>query len=311
MKLGRLKPISLKKVWQNEATDFTPWLANQDNIEQLGEAIGIPSLTAQDTEVNIGDFRADIICEDAESHELVVVENQIEPSNHDHLGKLITYCAGINAKTFVWIIPKLRDEHKSALEWLNKITPDDYRFFAVEIQAYCIEGTDINVPYFKPVVTPNTFVKQVRKYESELNETAKEYIDFWTAFYGYVQDLKPKHPVLKTHTPKAQNWDTFALVKNTLLNLTINRNRASVIEARINVYDRELYKKLLKKWEDNPQFLGTDVKFEQRDDLKKDWIVFNADYDSRDESQRGEIFKWFCDKSKLLYDFVNDLKTNK
>jgi hypothetical protein len=116
--LGRLEPVPLREAWQNEALDFTPWLAKPENIVFLGEAIGIPHLEVVSQETYVGPFRADIVCKDT-SDQCVLIENQLEITDHGHLGQLLTYAAGLDAVTMVWVAKSFTEEHRATLDWLN------------------------------------------------------------------------------------------------------------------------------------------------------------------------------------------------
>ena len=121
--LGKLEKVSLRDVWQKEDLDFTPWLAQEENIAILSETIGI-ELEVEGTEKDVGPFRADILCKDTVYGHWVLVENQLEKTDHTHLGQLLTYASGLNAVTIVWIAQRFTDEHRAALDWLNEITDD-------------------------------------------------------------------------------------------------------------------------------------------------------------------------------------------
>lgn len=117
--LGRLHRVDLRTVWTNEATSFTPWLSQPENLALLGEAIGC-ELSLEGQEQNVGPFRADLLCKDASSDRWVLIENQIERTDHGHLGQLLTYAAGLQAVTIIWIAARFTDEHRAALDWLNE-----------------------------------------------------------------------------------------------------------------------------------------------------------------------------------------------
>ena len=137
MKLGKIKEVDIRSVWPHEQYDFSKWLAEEENIRALGEEMNL-SLTDVDTERFVGSYRCDIICKDELTGKSVLIENQLEQTNHDHLGKIITYASGLDASVVVWIVAKARDEHASAIEWLNKHTDDDLSFFLIEVHAYTI-----------------------------------------------------------------------------------------------------------------------------------------------------------------------------
>ena len=133
MTLSNLKRIELRKQWADEARDFTPWLSSEKGLVMLGELLGM-ELELEDTEVSVGSYRADIVAKDILSDQYVVIENQLEPTNHDHIGKLFTYAASFGASTLVWIAQKFREEHRQAIDWFNDVTVKEVDFFGIEIE---------------------------------------------------------------------------------------------------------------------------------------------------------------------------------
>ena len=182
MKLGKLQEIDIRTVWKHEQYDFSKWLATEENIQELGDTLNL-SLTDVETEKFVGNYRCDIICKDELTGKMVLIENQLEPTNHDHLGKIITYASGLDAAVVVWIVSSARDEHASAIEWLNKHTDDEISFFLLEVHAYKIGDSD-PAPQFKIIEQPNDFVKTVKTVtqNANLNEARKYYLEFWSQF---------------------------------------------------------------------------------------------------------------------------------
>lgn len=187
MKLGKIKEIDIRSVWPHEQYDFSKWLAEEENIRALGEEMNL-SLTDVDTEQFVGSYRCDIICKDELTGKSVLIENQLEQTNHDHLGKIITYASGLDASVVVWIVAKARSEHASAIEWLNKHTDDEVSFFLIEVHAYTI-GDSAPAPMFKIVEQPNDFAKTVKAiaHKGELNETQTNRLQFWTQFNDVIE----------------------------------------------------------------------------------------------------------------------------
>lgn len=126
--LGTLEKVEMREIFENEATDFTPWLAKQENIDRLGELIGM-DLVVESEEKEVGPFRADILCKNVSNDELVLIENQLEKTDHKHLGQLLTYATGLKAVNIVWISTNFVDEHRATLDWLNTITTAKYNFW--------------------------------------------------------------------------------------------------------------------------------------------------------------------------------------
>jgi hypothetical protein len=160
MKLGKLQEVDIRKLWNHEQYDFSEWLSKAENLELLNEAIGL-TLSEVEKEVYVGSYRCDLVGTDETTGDKVIIENQLEMSNHDHLGKIITYASGLDAKVVVWIVKEAREEHRSAIEWLNNNTPEKLSFFLIEIHAYQI-GDSLCAPKFEVVEKPNGFIKNAK-----------------------------------------------------------------------------------------------------------------------------------------------------
>lgn len=127
-KLGRLEEVDIRELWNHEQYDFSEWMAEPENLELLNETIGL-TLSDVEKEVYVGSYRCDLVGKDETTGEKVIIENQLEQSNHDHLGKIITYASGLDAKVVVWIVKEAREEHRSAIEWLNNNTVANINYF--------------------------------------------------------------------------------------------------------------------------------------------------------------------------------------
>ena len=145
--------LSLRDLWKHEERDFTPWLAQEDNIALLGETIGI-DLEVEAQEKNVGPFRADILCKDTVTNHWVLIENQLTRTDHTHLGQLLTYAAGLNAVSIVWLAERFSEEHRATLDWLNEITDERFNFFGLEVELWRIGKSPI-APKFNIVCKPN------------------------------------------------------------------------------------------------------------------------------------------------------------
>jgi hypothetical protein len=200
--LGRLEPVDLRDCWPSESQDFTPWLASIENIALLGEAIG-SELKVEAQEREVGPFRADILCKVTGSERWVLIENQLEPTNQIHLGQLLTYAAGLNAATIVWIAERFTDEHRATLDWLNEITAEDFAFFGVEIELWRI-GNSVSAPKFNIVSKPNDWAKQVKEgvEKGPLTEARQMQLTFWTEFREYMK----ANSKIRCQKPWPQNW---------------------------------------------------------------------------------------------------------
>lgn len=203
--LGKLEKVELRNYWKDEARDFTPWLAEDDNINLLGEIVGM-ELEVQEKEAKVGTFSADILCKDINTDRCVVIENQLEKTDHDHLGKVITYCSGLDAYTAIWIAKTFDEEHRAAIDWLNSITDNNYNFFGIEVRLFKI-GDSAPAPQFDIVAKPNNWSKSIKKQVAGDTETEKLRLEFWSGFHDY---LNNKHLDILTHgNATTDHWCNF------------------------------------------------------------------------------------------------------
>ena len=186
--IGTLSPVDIREVWATEAGDFTPWLA--ENADLLGEALGM-DLVHEQTEAAVGRYSADLVFREGSTDRVVVVENLFSPSDHDHLGKLIVYAAGLEAGYAVLLAPDFRDEHRAALDWLNSISAEDFGFFGIVLEAWRI-GDSPPAPRLRVDVKPNNWSRSVRAAQSlELSESEQAYQRFWGEFLPPFRDAYP------------------------------------------------------------------------------------------------------------------------
>ena len=159
--------------------DFTPWLAEDDNLTLLADAVGL-EITVDETESSVGDFNVDIYATETGTDRKIIIENQLEDTNHDHLGKLITYASGKSADIVIWVVKRAREEHRSAIEWLNNHTDENIAFFLVEIKLYQIGSSDIAVK-FEVVEKPNDWTKKIKRNTSNSSKLQARY-DYGVTF---------------------------------------------------------------------------------------------------------------------------------
>jgi len=218
--LGKLEKVDLREVWADESGSFTPWLAEEKNIKELGDAIGI-ELEVESQEKEVGQFSADILCKDTTNDQWVLIENQLEKTDHKHLGQLMTYAAGLEAKTIIWIAETFIDEHRAALDWLNEITEEGINFFGLEIELWRI-GDSPPAPKFNIVCKPNEWSRTVRTSATsgELTDTKKLQLEYWTTFRNFMEENKS---LVRCQKPSGQNWTCFAIGRSHFhLTATVN-----------------------------------------------------------------------------------------
>jgi len=208
-KLGRLEKLDLRDAWKNEAGDFTPWLASEENIKLLGDTLNL-DLEVQQQEAQVGPFRADILCRNTADNSLVLVENQLERTDHRHLGQLFTYAAGLDAVAVVWIASRFTEEHRAAMDWLNRITHDGFHFFGLEIELWRI-GESEPAPKFNIVAKPNDWSKVVKEASSgggERTPSQQRQAAFWTDFGKVIEETGSGWRVPK---PQPSSWVGYGI----------------------------------------------------------------------------------------------------
>jgi hypothetical protein len=209
--LGTLQEVPIREIWRNESTEFTPWLAREENLAKLGEALEL-ELELESQERNVGPFRADILCKDLNTQDWVLIENQIERTDHNHLGQLMTYAAGLKAVSIIWVAAEFTDEHRAALDWLNEITEEGVNFFGVEIELWRIGDSPV-APKFNVVSKPNLWthtVSQAAKASDagELSATKQLQLEYWTAFREFIKD---RRGLPRPQKARPQYWMNFAI----------------------------------------------------------------------------------------------------
>ncbi len=205
---ARLEQVDLRTVWSHEAEGFTPWLAQADNLDLLGESLGL-TLEVEAVEKSLGSFRADIVCRE-EAGSYVLIENQLERTNHDHLGKLLTYAASLEAVTVVWLAATFREEHRAVLDWLNRITPEEYRFFGVEIEVWRI-GDSPEAPKFNVVSMPNDWSRSVAATvdDRKLSEGRLSQLEYWAGLQSTLDAHNGR--VAGNRKPQPQGWMAYPI----------------------------------------------------------------------------------------------------
>ena len=214
MKLEKLKKIDLRKAWNHEATDFTNCLAEEENLSLLSDEIGTDIKLIQ-TEASVGKFSVDILAEEENTGRKIIIENQLEMTNHEHLGKIITYASGYDAEIIIWIIKDVRDEHKQAVDWLNEHTDDKINFFAIKMELWQI-GNSPFAPKFQIISKPNDWAKAIKKSTIPQQILTDNGVQFTPAraekgpFTNWCEEKRIKHILGRVHHPqtngKIERW---------------------------------------------------------------------------------------------------------
>ncbi len=237
--LGKLEKVDLRQIWQTEGQGFTPWLAREENLEMLGEVIGI-ELELEAQEKDVGPFRADILCKNTEDDSLVLIENQIERTDHKHLGQLLTYAAGLQSVTIVWVAAKFTEEHRAALDWLNEITDEKFRFFGLEVELWKI-GNSAAAPKFNVISKPNNWSKTVSQAAKEIldqttSETKLLQYRYWEKLTEYLEENKSK---LRPQDSRPKHWQIFTIGRSGFHLAALLNTRDKKIGVELVIVDKD------------------------------------------------------------------------
>ena len=275
MKIGMLKEVDIRDLWKHEQYDFSNWLAEPDNITYLNDILGL-TLVDVNQEVYVGSYRCDIVAKDETSETKVIIVNQLEASNHDHLGKIITYASGLDAKVIVWIVKQAKEEHRSAVEWLNNNTRSGIDFFLLELHAYKIGDSD-PAPKFEVVEQPNDFIKSSKTTSSNenLNKSQSERLAFWEQFNSeVVSHGKP----FNTRKANTDHWYNVAIGSSSCYISITLVNSSSFVGVELTIPDnKDLFDSLYEKKEEIDSKIGFDMEWERLNEKKASKIIHKID----------------------------------
>lgn len=271
MKIGMLTEVDIRDLWKHEQCDFSNWLAEPENIAYLNDILGL-TLVEVNKEAYVGSYRCDIVAVDETDGTKVIIENQLESSNHDHLGKIITYASGLDAKVIVWIVKQAREEHRSAIEWLNNNIRSGIDFFLIELHAYKI-GDSNPAPKFEVIEQPNDFIKSSKNAASydSLNKSQTERLTFWTQFNDEIIAHGKPFNVRKVST---DHWYDVA-IGNSACHIAISLvNSDSFIGVELYISDdKALFDSLLSAREVIENESGLDYEWQRLDNKKASRIL--------------------------------------
>lgn len=287
--LGRLEEIkNLREVWKDEAKDFTPWLSEDDNISLLSDAIGI-DITVEERESDVGAFHVDLFARESGTDRRIIIENQIEDTNHTHLGQLITYAAGKSAEIIIWIVKRARDEHRAAIEWLNNHTDDEIGFFLCELKLYKIDDSHPAVK-FEVIEEPNNWSKSLN---SAGNQYSQEHLEYWESFTDYAssKDIFSDFSCYKAH---GRNYQDIKCEPRTFIFNVVRETKKGELKVGFYTHNREVYDRIYEnkeaveanldfmiEWHDTPNtkhrkfYTKKSVDFSNIKDRERqfDWII--------------------------------------
>lgn len=307
MQLGKMKKIKdLRSVWKNEPKNFSKWLSEEENLNLLGNEIGV-DITLDQLESRVGDFSVDILATEVDTNKKIIIENQLEDTNHDHLGKIITYASGKNAEIIIWIVKRAREEHRKAIEWLNDNIDAKISFFLVEIELWQIDNSPL-APHFNVIERPNDWAKNVKNLES-LSETKQLQYKFWQAFCDYAfkrDDMEREFSQRKTHP---QHWYTLGVPgKQYTINTAVNTQKKQI---SVDIYipnDKNFFHEILNEKQKIENMFGRSLEWiEAGKDCR---IVAKKNVDiknSFDNNNWNQLFDWLITTSLKMKEIITKL----
>lgn len=295
--LGTLTRVPLREAWKHEAGEFTPWLAQADNLNTLADALGLSELVCVATEHWVGDFKLDILCTDGDDQ--VIIENQLEETNHKHLGQILAYAAGVGAKKVIWVAESFRPEHATALEFLNDNTTDELAFFGVQVELWRI-GDSPFAPKFEVVVKPNDWAKSGRvqaRAAADASPTKQLQQKFWAAL---IDKLAKSASHIRPQKPRPQHWLNNSIGRSGFgLNITANtRDERLGVELWMpGVEAKNRFASLFSQREEIEAQLGFELDWQELPDSKACRIAtWYPDASIEDESRWGEYLDWITQR---------------
>lgn len=297
--LGQLKEIKdLRKVWPHEALDFTPWLAEEDNLSLLSDAVGL-EITVDETESSVGDFNVDIYATETGKDRKIIIENQLEDTNHDHLGKLITYASGKTADIVIWVVKRAREEHRAAIEWLNNHTDENIAFFLLEVKLFQIGDSDIAVK-FEVIEKPNDWAKEIKRQTSS-SPTLQARYDYWIAFNDYAFNNAVFAKAFNRRKASTDHWMSLSVGSSAChIDLSQVRKDNNITVEWYITDDKELYQKFYSHKADIESDMGMTLDWRELPDKKASRIlvIHEADFDNKDKWP--EQFEWTMDAAMKM-----------
>lgn len=312
--LSSITKVDLRDCWKNEATDFTPWLAQEENIALLAEAVGFNELEVKAQEEHVGPFRADILCVEPGTDKLVLIENQLAKTDHNHLGQIMTYAAGLDAVSIIWIAEKFTEEHRAAIDWLNRITDKDFNFFGIEIELIKI-GDSPAAPIFNVIAKPNGWSKDVRSSSANPSdnwtdtETAR--YEFWTDFSEYIQNNPSK--LFHTQSPSTNHWMNIAIGRSGYTICLLLNAREQKVGVQLYIdddADKNKFDAIFTNKDRAEASIGSSLEWCRLDGKKASTVCLFYKGDFTKKSQQAELFQWLRQTTEKFVSYFKPVVKN-
>jgi hypothetical protein len=295
--LSKLERVPLREAWRYESSEFTPWLAERENLDSLAQALGLDELELVATEHWVGDFKLDILCTDGDQQ--VIIENQLAETDHRHLGQILAYAAGVGASRVIWVTESFRPEHASALQFLNDHTTQELSFFGVQVELWRIGDSPL-APKFEIVVKPNDWVKSGREQaRAAASESPTKLLQhaFWTALVDYLSRIAPH---IRPPKPNPRHWLNISIGRAKFhLSITANtRDERLGIELLIRGLEaKKHFANLLEKKAAIEGSLGFNLDWQELPDATGCRVAaWYSQAPIEDRSRWDEYFDWVTER---------------
>ncbi len=307
--LGKIERITdLRTVWAHEAQDFSKWLAEDENLSLLSDTIGIDIVLNQ-LESSVGNFSVDIFAEEYGTRRKIIIENQLEDTDHDHLGKILTYASGKNAEVIIWIVKRARDEHRQAIEWLNQHTDENIGFFLLEVELWKINDS-IPAPKFNLVERPNDWIKSL-KLKDSLSTINKLQLEFWQSFNAYAFSRNDFNKEFTQRKAQPQNWYELSVGSSDChIGLTVSTQKQQISAYIYFSNNKDLFEK----------FKSFKTEIENEVNVNLEWRTANKDCKILTFRNSGILnsndkwhsyFDWYCDLAIKFKQVVKNMKSKR
>ena len=291
MQLGRITKINPRKVWAHEALDFTQWLVREENISVLCEELQL-NISNVKAEASAGRYNVDIVADEIESNRKVVIENQLESTDHKHLGQLLTYASAFDASIIIWLVTDYTEEHRQAIDWFNRNMPESISFFLVQIEVYQIGGSD-PAPKFNIVCEPNNWSKTVKQSSSgdDVSELKLLQKEFWEG----LRDLGSSSAAGLNfgRAPRAQHWYNVSIGTSRCHLALTTHSQKKYVGCEVYIRDDpELYASFLEHREDIESAVGAELDWMELPNATASRIQLVFNCDPKNKANWPEAHEW-------------------
>jgi hypothetical protein len=297
--LSRITKVNPRDIWKHEALHFTQWLAKEENISVLCEELEI-NLENVKPEASAGRYNVDIIADDIDTRRKVIIENQLEATDHKHLGQLLTYASAYDASIIIWIVTEYTEEHRQAIDWFNRNISENISFFLVQIEVYKIGNSD-PAPKFNIICEPNDWGKTIQKSGSgdAVSDTKLLQKEFWEGLRSYASDKQTS--VNFSKSPRPQHWYNISFgTSRCHIALTLNTQKSYV---GCEVYirnDKDLFDTFLKNKEAIEKSIGAELEWMELPEATASRVRLAYKCDLRDRVRWNDYFKWCISTTDLF-----------